>query len=155
MAKKSNAYTIAILAGILAFTSLITPVAYESVFGGDYFVWMWAFYVIDPTYGDTNYEFMSDTYSDIRTWGLIGALLLLIATVALLYTGVKANKKYRENSGLWIVCGLLCIAAPIVHIIGTTGEFFLIRDYWDWLDPHFGIIGPFIAGALAIIAGAT
>jgi hypothetical protein len=114
---------------------------------------MWAFYVIDPSFGDTQYEFMSDTYSDIRTWGLIASLLLLIAAVVLLYTGVK-SKGYGNNSGLWIVCGILCIATPIVYIIGTTDEFFLLGEYWNWLDPHFGIIGPFIAGGLAIVAGA-
>ena len=154
MAKKSNTYIVAILAGILAFISLITPVAYESAWAGDYFVWMWAFYVVDPAFGDTNYEFLSETYSDIRMWGLIGALLLLIGALVLIYTGVKSNKKYSDNSGLWIVCGILCIAAPIVYIIGTTDEFFILGEYWNWLDPHFGIIGPFIAGALAIIAGA-
>ena len=153
MGKKKNNYIIAIIAGILAIISLITPVSYESIWSGDYFVWMWAFYVIDPAFGDTSYEFLSDTYSDIRLWGLIGALLLLIAAVGLIYTGVQSNKKYSNNSSLWIVCGILCIAAPIMYIIGTTDEFFILGEYWNWLDPHFGIIGPFIAGALAIIAG--
>jgi len=155
MAKKKNNFIIAILAGILALISLITPVSYETSWAGDYYVWMWAFYVIDPAFGDTNYEFLSDTYSDIRMWGLLGALLILLATAILIYTGVKANKKYSDNSAVWIIAGVLLIAAPIMYIIGTTDEFFILGDYWNWLDPHFGIIGPFIAGALAIIAGAV
>jgi len=147
---KRNGYIVAILAGIFALISLLTPASYWPYAFGEYFRWMWGLYLHDPNWGDSNWELLDyDNHSDYYTYGLIATLLLSISMIILFYTAYKANKKSGDNRAVWVICGVLLIASSVIYIIGCD---VYQNNYWDPWDPHFGVIGPFIAAALAFIA---
>ena len=151
---KSGGYVLAILAGILALMALLFPVAYEDVTGFEIYVWMWTLILFKTGGGDWESEFIdSDLYEDIFLWGLVGTALIFISFVLLIYTGVKANKRNENYSAVWIMCSIFLVFAPVMFIITTSDENFWFGGFWDWLDPHFGIISPFIAALLAFVAG--
>ncbi len=150
---KKNGYILALIAAIIAFISLITPIAYHSSILIDSYIWMWGLYTWKVFLGDTNYEFIED--SDYLMWGLLATILIILAIIILISTAIKANKRNRNYGAVWILSGLLLIAAPIVYFIGLSEEIptFLSEIFWDFYDFHFAFFGPFIAGALAIVGG--
>lgn len=152
MAKK-NGYILAFIAGIIGFVSLIAPVAYHTGAIVDSYIWMWGLYSWKVLAGDTDYNFSED--SDYLTWALGSTLLILFATILLILTAVKAHKRRSGYGFVWIFCGLLLIAAPIVYYIGLLEEIptWLSDLFWDFYDFHFAFYGPFVAGVFAIIGG--
>ena len=152
MAKRKG-YILALIAGILGIIVLATPVAYHSSILGEAYIWMWGLRTWKPIFGDTNYYFIDD--SEYLTWGLIGSILLLIATVLLIFTAVKANKRNRSYGFLWVLCGIMFIEAPLIYYFGLTSEMptWLSDLFWDFYGFHFAFYGSFIAGGLAIIGG--
>ncbi|MFX1366395.1 MAG: hypothetical protein ACFFCE_01925 [Promethearchaeota archaeon] len=151
---KNSGYILVIIAGIIGLICLIAPVAYHSSIIGDSYVWMWGLSSFDPVIGDTDYHFSDN--SDYLVWGLTATLLIVIATILLISSGVKAHKSNRSSGGLWIFCGLLLIAAPIIYYVGLLEVYsdWVVERFWDFYDFHFAFFGSFIAGALAIIGGA-
>jgi hypothetical protein len=51
---------------------------------------------------------------------------------------------------LWVICGIALITTSIVFSI-STGNF--ERDYWTTHTIGFGVIGPYISGAISIVSG--
>ena len=152
MAKRKG-YILALIAGILGIVVLATPVAYHSGPITESFIWMWGLYSWKVLLGDTNYYFSED--GDYLTWGLIGSLLILLATILLIYTAVKANKRNRSYGFLWILCGVILVAAPLIYYFGLSSAWpSWVGDlFWNFYSFHFAFYGAFIAGGLAIIGG--
>jgi hypothetical protein len=154
MAKsKGKGYILAIIAGIVGIVVLATPVAFEDSFFFESYIWMWGLYTSRVPLGDLNIYFSDSTI--YLTWGLLATLLILLATVITILTGRKASKRNRSYGFLWIICGLMFIAAPLVLYIGLLSEVpsWLSDLFWNIYDFHFAFYGSFVAGALAIIAG--
>jgi hypothetical protein len=148
---KNKGYIPAIIAGIIAIIVLITPVAYHSGPLIESYIWMWGLYSWKVLLGSTNYNFSED--SDYLTWGLIGTLLIIIAIILLILTGVKAKKRNRSYRFLWFLCGLLLIAAPLVYYFGLLEQWpTWVGDlFWSFYEFHFAFYGSFIAGGIAIL----
>lgn len=151
---RNNGYILAIIAGIIGIISIIAPVAYHSSILGDSYVWMWGLSSFKALIGNTNYEFSDN--GDYLVWGLTATFLIIIATILLVSSGAKAHKRNRSAGGLWIFCGLLLIAAPIIYYVGLLNVYsdWAVELFWDFYDFHFAFFGPFIAGTLAILGGA-
>lgn len=152
MAKKKG-YILALIAGIIGIVVLATPVAYHSGPVTESYIWMWGLYSWKVLLGDTNFYFSDD--SIYLTWGLISSLLILLATVLLILTGIKANKRNRSYGTIWVLCGILLIAAPLVYYFGLSSEIptWLSELIWNFYSFHFAFYGAFIAGGLAIVSG--
>lgn len=150
---KKKGYILALIAGILGIVVLATPIAYHMGAIAESYIWSWGLYTWKLILGDTNFYFSDD--SEYLTWGLISTALILLATISLILTAVKANKRNRSYGFVWILCGLLFIAAPLVYYFGLTSEMptWLSDLFWDFYSFHFAFYGSFVAGGLAILSG--
>ncbi|MFX1375636.1 MAG: hypothetical protein ACFFA0_07475 [Promethearchaeota archaeon] len=152
MAKK-NGYILSFIAGIIGLISLITPIAYHEDAFSESYIWMWGLYTLKILAGSTEINFSED--SDYLTWAMISTLLIVLATIILINTANKARRRKSDYSSIWIVCGIMLIAAPIVYYFGLSEEIptWLTDLFWDYYDFHFAFFGPIIAGVLAILGG--
>ena len=151
MAKKKG-YILALIAGIIGIIVLLTPVAYHSGAIFESYIWMWGLYTWKMLFGETSINFSED--SGYLTWGLIATFLILIATVLIILTAVKANKRSGSYRVLWFLCGVLFIAAPLVYYFGLLSEWptWVGNFFWDFYSFHFAFYGSFIAGGLSILS---
>ncbi|MFX1238730.1 MAG: hypothetical protein ACFFAS_08465 [Promethearchaeota archaeon] len=148
---KNNGYILAILAGVLALISVLTPIVYQDAFTYSVYIWVWTlYYTKEEISGATDIDFYTEN-SDMVIWGLITTLIIVIAMVILLTTGAKA-KHSSNNAGAWFLARLMLIATPIVFYVSFTEIEAFGGLFWDLFDPHFGFYGPIIAGISAMIA---
>jgi len=139
---KENIWIIALVAGILGLVSLFTP-----AWGVDNnVVWFWNMFLSD---GDIDFIDTDEVLYDI---GIATTIVLVIGTCITLFSGILAKLKESKNLNmiLYLVGGILLIMGPIVYFSATEAEY---GGFWDYYDIQVGIILPFIAGGLAILAG--
>ncbi|TFG15080.1 MAG: hypothetical protein EU531_08680 [Promethearchaeota archaeon] len=150
---KSKSYLVAYFAAIIGIIVLLTPIAYYDNFLGESYIWMWGLYTLKPLLGDTSFNFIES--NELLIWGLLATFLIFLITLILLLTARKAAKRNKKYGFLWILCGILYIAAPLIFFFGVSSEVpsWLTDLFWEIYSFHFAFYGSFIAGALAILAG--
>ena len=143
---KKSLWIIPIFSAIIAVIAILTPVAYVLYTGGGLYFWLWALNIRTDT---------GEIWFNTDTLALVGAVLetfvIVLAILILISTVLKIRNKginLRKVKILWLFCGILLIIAPIGYIIG--GQFYA-TNFWNTYSPGFGVIGLFIAAALAII----
>jgi len=150
---RSKGYIAAYFAGFIGIVVLFTPVAYHNSSLFESYIWMWGLYTWKPLLGDTSFNFTDD--SEYLTWGLLATLLIIVATLVIIFTARKASKKGSKYGFLWLVCAILFIAAPLVFYFGLSSELpsWLSDLFWDFYNFHFAFLGSFAAGLFSLIAG--
>ena len=143
---RKNFWLAPILIAVIALISLLTPAAYRTFDGGGIYFWLWALNIST----DTGYLWFNT--DALALFGAIAeTLVIVISMIILIYTGfiIKREKKNHKIIKIYLfISGILLILAPLGYIIGSM---FYQTDFWGIYSPSFGIIGPFIAAALAFI----
>ena len=158
---KKYIWVIPAIGCLLAFIGLLTPSAYVSIMGVSEYMWMWGLWYATDGY-DSVTEFYEYAY-EIFIPSLICFVLILIGFIILigLTASIKKNPS-RKGSGL-INIGIYFIIIVIIYAVAMHIGFPIYYeryfgsdpgiDFWDGYDPHFGVVGPVIAGICAIIGG--
>jgi hypothetical protein len=143
---RKNFWLAPILIAIIALISLLSPAAYRTFNDGGIYFWLWALNIST----DTGYLWFNT--DALALFGAIAeTLVIIIAMLILIYTGIsiKREKKNQKIIKIFLlISGTLLILAPLGYIIGSM---FYQTDFWGTYSPSFGIIGPFIAAAIAFI----
>jgi hypothetical protein len=150
---KSKGYILAYIGAIIGIVVLITPFAYHDSILGESYLWIWGFYTLKPLIGETEFYFTDS--NEFLLWGIIATLLIFLASLILILTARKAGKRNRKYRFMWILCGIIYIAAPLIFLFGLSSEFpsWVSELFWDIYKFHFAFYGAFIAGVFAILAG--
>lgn len=140
---KKNIWIIALIAGILGLVSIFVPAwSYQN----ENFVWFWNMFTSD---GDIDFIDTEEALYDI---GIATTIILVIGTVITLLSAIIAKLKESKNLNLilYLIGGILLLIAPIIYFGATEAEY---EGFWDFYDIQIGIILPFIASGLAVLAG--
>jgi hypothetical protein len=159
-----------LLGGIIALIGLLTPTAYLTLSFGlvefNEYDWMWGLVyseLLDYEFFDFDYSFEFNIFAPgIFTLGLVISILILVIAILSMTTAIKfkrLNGYFLEVKKSWIITGILYFAFTIFYIIGMEIGFNLYRlrtmgmpvSFWEDRIPHFGIIAPFISGALVVV----
>ena len=161
---KNYIWTIPALGVILALIGLLTPTAYFSISGyGSQYWWIWGLvYMSQSGYG-SDAEFFIEMY-EMFIPSMICFVLLFICFFVFISQTIAIKKRPSKSGTGLIIVGILFIAIMIAYYVAMDVGFVqvAIRElgydpgitFWDGMDPHFGFIGPILAGILAIIGGA-
>ncbi|MFX1568979.1 MAG: hypothetical protein ACFFCV_11510 [Promethearchaeota archaeon] len=139
---KKRLWLISILAGILGFIAIITPVRVllsDNMLG-------WIFGVVAY---DGNYTFISTDLPEVILGDYI-ALVYIFGTIILLIGGLLSKRKDSDINFLYLIGGILLLGGIITYMIGTS---VLDPLYWVYFNVHIGAILAYIAGALGVAAG--
>ncbi len=144
---KKYLWILPICSAILAIIGLLTPVAFVIYSEGGLFFWLWALNLRTNT-GEVwfNTDTLAMVGAVLETIVIILAILILVFTVFQLR---KDGKNLKRIKIMWLICGILLAVAPIGYVIGAE---FYISGFWTNYSVGFGIIGPFIAAAITILA---
>lgn len=167
---KDYIWVFPIIAGILAFIAIVTPVASINLMGTvTANLWMWDLYIYN--YGGmlVGTDFITEPMVMIPS--LIATILIAIGGVGSLVSGItlKRNDKIRKVIIPSAILGILFILAELLWLIlvplnfpiesylgppppGVTYDFWNINAYGISMSLHtvnFGVIGGFLAAGLA------
>lgn len=161
---KDYIWSFPLLGGILTIIGLLTPFSmqdgvyswlwggnYYEVGGDNYFYWIWEL------------GFASRTYENLITLSQITLLIVLLIsaigsiTYSLLVWKKRDFKRYERK---WLYLGILFLIAITVYLIEFEivmriyyKEYFdLDVSYWEFFNPGFGLVTPFLSGGI-ILAG--
>ncbi len=159
----NKGYILAILAGILALISIVTPVAFRDDSNATIYVWMWTLFTIKIGDGDTQTGWFDN--STLQTWGFVSTIIILLAMVILFASGAKA--KGDNNPAAFILGGIMLIVAPLLlyftfldidfvasyhtTVLGYPVDLLRAMEFWDNMGFSVGFILPFVGGGIAII----
>lgn len=168
---KNYIWLFPIIAGILAFITIVTPAGSMNLFGaftGN--LWLWGFYIYDYVGYAVGAEFLTDPLVIIPS--LITTSLLVISGVIFIIIGVllKKNKDLRRIVSPSIILGVLCIVSEIIWLVTVPLNFPMedylgpappgyFYDFWSMSfmgisvtlhNASFGVIGGFLTALIAI-----
>ncbi|MFX0023977.1 MAG: hypothetical protein ACFE9S_16745 [Candidatus Hermodarchaeota archaeon] len=141
---KEKLWLISIIAGILGFIAIVTPVwGYMS--GGSY-VAGWIFGLV---LHDGDFDFIS-TDEPVVILGDYIAIALIVGVILLLVGGILSRKKDRDINLLYLIGGIILLGGIIAFMAGTAA---IYSSWWLYYTVHIGAILAYIGGGLAIAAG--
>ena len=147
---KENPWIFSLAAGVVAIISLLTPYSSQGAnpclnpsecCSG--FCWQWGL-----EYGAGSFGWVWQPYFIV---GLFTAAFFFAGAAIMLVTGILArNREEIKFGATWSTIGKMIIFQIILFIL-----YILMRnfEYFDFHLVGFGLIGPFISGVLAILAG--
>ncbi len=141
---KEKLWLVSIMAGILGFISIVTPVrGYLS--GSDNTAgWIFGLVVSNGSFH------LISTDEPLVILGDYIAIFMIVGTVLLLIGGILSKKKDRDINLLYLIGGVLLLGGIIAFMAGTTA---LYSSFWMYYFVHIGGILAYIAGGLGIAAG--
>jgi ABC-type dipeptide/oligopeptide/nickel transport system permease component/ABC-type dipeptide/oligopeptide/nickel transport system permease subunit len=157
---KNYFWTFPLLGGILIIIGLLTPFSMaEGTFN-----WLWGFNYFEFA-GDAhlnwifNLDFGDFTASIIAINYIFLSILFVCAILSIFYS-LKLWKKgdFQRDQKKWLILGILIIISTIIYLISFEilmrayyhEEFDIKASYWDYLNPGFALIAPFISGGIII-----
>lgn len=150
---KKNLWVIPLVGGILLLLSVFAPASYLIV--GSYFThfWMWGLAVGGIGFTVTGISF--NLQIEVIVSGLLFTILILICSILTMILAMKIKKgtrKIDELNNFWISSGLIAILSSIAWIImiESVAAMPYPSEWWGYYNLGFGVIGPFISGALII-----
>ncbi|MBN1801218.1 MAG: hypothetical protein JW891_06900 [Candidatus Lokiarchaeota archaeon] len=158
MTTRDNGYVLAILAGILALIALVAPFVFDDA-SVDTYLWVWTLYYWKSNSNSESGFF--DNNADLTTWSMITTIIIVVAMLVLLVTGAKAKGK-SNSTAIWVISGVLLIAAPIIYYISMMSVNLVVAEwwiytveveFWEVFDPYFGFWISIFAGVLALVSG--
>jgi hypothetical protein len=141
---KKKLWLISILAGILGFIAIITPVRQYLLDNMQGWIFGVALYN-----GDFSFISTDDPGVILGDYLVIG---MIFGTIVLLIGGILSKKKDRNISFLYLIGGILFLGGIIAYMVGTA-----VIDplFWVYYSVHIGGILAYIAGGLGLAAGIT
>lgn len=167
---KDYIWAFPLIGGIISIIGLFSPSAYWIEMGFFENYYMCGLWRANP-YGMINeFIFQQEPHNltlPIFIVGFISFLIILICTFTISVSAIvfkKRNKDIEDLKNTWVIFGILFIIAAIFYIMGveiTTNV--LIEEthqgtkvsFWEVYNPGFGVIAPFISGALSIVGVAV
>ncbi|MFX0043759.1 MAG: ABC transporter permease subunit, partial [Candidatus Hodarchaeota archaeon] len=156
---KDFIWTFPLLGGILMIIGLLTP----STTGVGMFSWLWGGNYFEIG-GESNFYWTLEIYDDVPLIFIsnitLFIILLISAIGSIIYSlMVWKTEDFPRYERKWLYLGIIFIISITVYLI----EFeFLMRyyfneyigidaSYWEFFDPGFGLIAPFISGSIILI----
>ncbi|MFX0028566.1 MAG: zinc ribbon domain-containing protein [Candidatus Hermodarchaeota archaeon] len=144
------------IGSILTAIGLFTPAATLPLGGLTELFWMHGFYVVVGG-GMPDPGFITD-FPGLMALGISCMIVILVCTIILFISSL--THRGVDAPGSWLALSILLIGATIFFIAGAEIAFrihYLIEfdtfdvSFWEYRNPSFAVIAPFIAGGLTIL----
>ncbi len=148
-----------LIGGIVALIGLLTPAASVSIIFNSMQVWMWGLFSIRQfDYVQLGYITTTRfTQNPVELIISISATLLVFSGALGLISSANSSRKTDITGKKWIKPSILLIIGALIWIIGfeiytqiETGI-----SFWEYINPGFGVIGPFLGAVLSLIGYAA
>ena len=141
------------LAGaIFVLIGFFTPMAYFENPAGGIYMWMWGLNIFELAGYGTEIFFTENP--DLLIPSVIFSVVIFIC-ILIMFGSVNLYKKSTVDGR---ETGHVLLGASIVTIICTAGWMITVEmlwegypNFWDYMDPHFGIFGLFIGSSISIV----
>lgn len=150
--KPKYIWRIPLIGAILVLIGFLTPLAYFKNPAGGIYMWMWGLNIFD-LYGYGT-EILWTQNPDILIPSIICSVGIFIC-ILIMFGSVNIYKTSTVNGR---PTGNALLGASIVTIICTIGWMVTLEvvwpgypDFWDYMDPHFGVFGLFIGSGISIV----
>jgi len=147
-----------LVGGIIPLLALLTPAGFLSDSGNTFSLWMWGLtsirvfdgmeYIEDTAFSDNIFVIIPSIISSI----LIGVCAIMLISSA--YTCKKELRGVLTIKSSWLTPAILLTISTIGWIISIELVFILgptSMSFWQYIDPHFGVIGMFLGSGFAIV----
>lgn len=141
---KEKPWNQGLIAGICGILSFAIPAVIGSLEGVFYGVWMWGLY-------SGSMEGVTVTIYLPEAIGLIVSIIILVSSIILCITGIKARKLKRRDKALgiiWTILGSIMLLLQILYLVYKWTIFML-----PGASIHLGIYFSIWAGSFALISG--
>ncbi len=148
-----------LIGGIVALIGLLTPAASVSILYNSVQVWMWGLFSIRQfDYLQLGYITTTRfTQSPVELIISISATLLVFSGALGLVSSANSSRKTGITGKKWITPSILLIVGALVWIIGIeiSTQIDVGMSFWEYINPGFGVIGPFLGAILSLIGYAA
>ena len=171
---KDYIWTIPLIAGILLLISWFTPAAYYKGIESEEYFWMWGLWYTDSITSRSNTGFFlleepAKYMIPIFLSGIFSAIIILIGSIVLIISAnsIRTGRKTtRDFASTWFGMSIIIFVAAIIYIIGIDitltnlaewvmtllpPDSYSVPDFWDFYNPGFALIAPFLSGTLVIV----
>ncbi|MFX1468623.1 MAG: zinc ribbon domain-containing protein, partial [Promethearchaeota archaeon] len=155
--EKDYTWAVSLIGGILALIAFFTPAVSIEAYDGSIYLWIWGL-ISYEIYNEYYEIYDSDTTfidnPDVLIPSIVCSIFLVLCILILIGTSLNYRSRIKEgigNPNPWLVSSLLIIAFTIAWIIAMDISWEVYPDFWDYFDPNFGVIGPFLGSGLAIV----
>ncbi|MFX1388281.1 MAG: hypothetical protein ACFE9M_13775 [Promethearchaeota archaeon] len=139
---KEKIWIFSLIAGIIAFISILAPAWGVIVPSYSFFVWFWGLEVST----DIGIRFLEVAF---LIYGISSTVMILIGATLLILTSILYKRQHKKLNYVWIITGVLIIVASIIYVVGLEIEYpGLLADE----NHSTALIGPLISGIIAIIS---
>ncbi|MFX1597269.1 MAG: hypothetical protein ACFFBK_14520 [Promethearchaeota archaeon] len=154
--EKDYTWAVSLIGGILALIAFFTPTVSIEAYDGSIYLWVWGLISYD-IYNSFLGIYESDTAfidnPDILFPSIVCSIFLILGILILILTSLNYRSRIKNRIGKpdsWLFSSLLIIAFTIAWIIAMDIFWEGYPAFWDYFDPNFGVIGPFLGSGLAI-----
>ena len=143
------------ISGVIGIVSIFTPVIFHIGANFIYQFWLWGS-VMHFGLNSNEIGIVYDTEIEFLIPGVISLILMMTASILILFTSLKPKKRLEIWVKYYIIGGIVMIISPLFLIISWQIIYTLARDYptfWgvNYYWPSISIFLQSIAGILALI----
>ncbi|MFW9941476.1 MAG: zinc ribbon domain-containing protein [Candidatus Thorarchaeota archaeon] len=132
---------------VISLIAFFTPVVYIEAFDTSFYMWVWPLTDLDFEGIKSEITFL-ERISGIFTIVTLICIMVFISSVNSYWRSTNESKNIGPAL---LVASIVMIISTISWIITMELLWPLDREFWDYSDPGFGIVGLFIGSGISIL----